>query len=65
MTDQVNLVEGDPIRFEQNDFAEAIRLKRYPKVDLAEGTADVAVVEAIIRSCEDRRFVDIKEVYSS
>ena len=61
-TEKVQLIEEDPILAEQNDFADAIRLRKAPKVDLNEGMADVAVVEAVIRSFEQRRFVGINEV---
>jgi predicted dehydrogenase len=61
-TEKVQLLEGDPILSEQNDFADAIRQRRSPRVDLNEGTADVAIVEAIIKSFEERRYVKIEEV---
>ncbi|MDA4129319.1 MAG: Gfo/Idh/MocA family oxidoreductase [Thaumarchaeota archaeon] len=60
--ESVSLTELDPIEAEQVDFAEAIRLKRKPEVDLDEGSANVAVVEALIRSFEKRRYVSISEV---
>ena len=60
--EKVHPFEDDPILAEQNDFAEAIRLGKAPRVDLNEGMADVAVVEAVIRSFEQRRFVNINEV---
>ncbi len=61
--ERIQFNEGDPIVEEQNDFAEAIRDGRTPRVNLDEGTADVAVVEAIIRSHEERRFILLKEVF--
>lgn len=58
----VQLEKQDPVRAEQEDFASSITERRKPAVDGNEGTANVAVIEAIIKSSNEERRVMIDEV---
>ena len=58
----VEIPTTDMFRDELDDFADAIRNHRNPKVGFAEATRALAVVEAAIRSSESRRPVSIAEV---
>ena len=60
--EKIDYAEADPIQREQEDFAHAISEKRKPEVDGYEGMANVAVIEAAIKSSNERRPVAIKEV---
>src|SRR5487761_114393 len=60
--DKVEYEEVDPIQKEEEDFARAVAEKRKPEVDGYEGMANIAVIEAAIKSSKERRPVLIKEV---
>lgn len=60
--DKVEYEEVDPIQKEEEDFACAVAEKRKPEVDGYEGMANIAVIEAAIKSSKERRPVLIKEV---
>ena len=60
--EMIDYVEADPIQREQEDFARAISEKRKPEVDGYEGMANIAVIEAAIKSSNEKRPVQIKEV---
>jgi UDP-N-acetyl-2-amino-2-deoxyglucuronate dehydrogenase len=60
--EKVEYEEVDPIQKEEEDFALAVQEKRKPEVDGHEGMANVAVIEASIKSSKERRPVQIKEV---
>lgn len=60
--EKIDYVETDPILREQEDFARAISEKRKPEVDGYEGMANVAVIEAAIKSSKERRPVAINEI---
>ena len=60
--EMIDYVEADPIQREQEDFAHAISEKRKPEVDGYEGMANIAVIEAAIKSSNEKRPVQIKEV---
>lgn len=58
----VDMPTTDMFCDELEDFADAIRVGTQPEVGLAEATSALAVVEAAIRSSEERRPVSIAEV---
>ncbi len=57
--------EVDPVLIEQDDFADAVRLNRRPEVGGEEAIMNVAVVEAMIKSSEQKRVVSIEEILST
>lgn len=60
--DKIDFAEVDPIQREQEDFALSISENRKPEVDGYEGMANVAVIEAAIKSSKERRPIEIKEI---
>lgn len=58
----VPLEQLDPIQAEQEDFAKSVVWRRKPAVDGFEGMANVAVIEALIKSSNERRRVKMSEV---
>jgi UDP-N-acetyl-2-amino-2-deoxyglucuronate dehydrogenase len=60
--EKVEYEEVDPIQKEEEDFALAVAEKRKPEVDGYEGMANVAVIEAAIKSSKERRPVLINEI---
>jgi UDP-N-acetyl-2-amino-2-deoxyglucuronate dehydrogenase len=60
--EKVEFEEVNPIQKEEEDFAIAVKEKRKPEVDGYEGMANVAVIEAAIKSSKEKRPVLIKEV---
>jgi predicted dehydrogenase len=60
----VAIPRTDMFREELEDFADAIRSARAPEVGLEAGIRVLAVVEAAIRSAEERRPVGVAEIVS-
>jgi predicted dehydrogenase len=59
---KVDYEDVDPVQKEEEDFARAVEEKKKPEVDGYEGMANIAVIEAAIKSSRERRPVQIKEI---
>jgi Predicted dehydrogenases and related proteins len=60
--EKIQYNEVDPVLLEQEDFARSVIEKRKPLVDGYEGMRNVAIMEAIIKSSQDKRPVEVREI---
>jgi UDP-N-acetyl-2-amino-2-deoxyglucuronate dehydrogenase len=60
--EKIEYDEVDPIQREQEEFAKSVAEKSKPEVDGYEGMANVAIIEAAIKSSNEKRPVEMKEI---